>query len=380
MTESEHVCLSGQDLIEFRTKQCPLYAKGTCSNSSRCNMSHSETWPRRNPLQFAYDYKLCPNIQFFRTDNKMQLQGKCNYGRRCKFSHSKEEQLYHPDLYKTRMCMNYPNCKGYYCPFAHSQSELRQQGIPIVRRGIDRPKLGMTIDACRRQVKAIKTFEPNSTILESTLGILADDLTAMLAEDFKKFGPLTERVQCEYGDTPFMTTVTPTNSPVLPPYKSGVATPVLTNLEALNKTFIDNGSILDKWRALDTISLNSTTCSPLVHSQEAPDQNGEAKDVEESDAEHKDAEDDSWFDVVIKAGLKLLGDDSVFGPGNVFSRENSFAPSLGGNDAKNAAYTLELPGMEEDKLVDSWKTHILAKSGDDAAYKYTLWPAYPQES
>nr|PVC51215.1 hypothetical protein MACL_00001704 [Theileria orientalis] len=124
-SESEHVCLSGKDLEEFRTRQCPLYAKGMCLNSSKCSLSHSETWPRRNPILFKYDYKLCPNIQFSRHDNKMQLHGKCSFGRRCRFSHSKEEQLYHPELYKTRYCLNFPNCKGYYCPFAHSKEELR---------------------------------------------------------------------------------------------------------------------------------------------------------------------------------------------------------------------------------------------------------------
>ncbi|UKJ90673.1 hypothetical protein MACJ_001607 [Theileria orientalis] len=124
-SESEHVCLSGKDLEEFRTRQCPLYAKGMCLNSSKCSLSHSETWPRRNPVLFKYDYKLCPNIQFSRHDNKMQLHGKCSFGRRCRFSHSKEEQLYHPELYKTRYCLNFPNCKGYYCPFAHSKEELR---------------------------------------------------------------------------------------------------------------------------------------------------------------------------------------------------------------------------------------------------------------
>ncbi|GIX63360.1 zinc finger domain containing protein, putative [Babesia caballi] len=125
----KHVCLNAKELEEFRTKQCPMYSKGTCADSVRCNMSHSETWPRRNPSVFRYDYKLCPNIQFFRQDNKMQLKGKCHHGRRCRFSHSKEEQLYHPDLYKTRMCLNFPNCKGYFCPFAHSKAELRTRKV-----------------------------------------------------------------------------------------------------------------------------------------------------------------------------------------------------------------------------------------------------------
>lgn len=63
----------------------------------------------------------------------------------CMFAHSKEEELYHPSMYKTvsffpqcvashqqcafllqRLCNSYPSCTRYYCPFAHSEEELRK--------------------------------------------------------------------------------------------------------------------------------------------------------------------------------------------------------------------------------------------------------------
>lgn len=127
---NSHALLQGSELKGFRTKQCPLYVRGVCPDSRRCRLSHSETWPRRNPSLFKYGFQLCPNIQFAKTADKLRLSGKCNYGRKCKFSHSKEEQLYHPDLYKTRMCTNHPNCKAYFCPFAHSAEELRIKRKP----------------------------------------------------------------------------------------------------------------------------------------------------------------------------------------------------------------------------------------------------------
>ena len=55
----------------------------------------------------------------------MTLQRKCTRGRSCSYAHSKEEELYHPDIYKTRICTTYPNCKRFFCPFAHEKTELR---------------------------------------------------------------------------------------------------------------------------------------------------------------------------------------------------------------------------------------------------------------
>lgn len=124
-SEQQHIFISPTDLMDFRTRQCQDYQRGICKDSMKCWNSHSETWPRRSPLTHNYDYKLCSNINFIKSLDKMQLQGKCKYGRKCRYSHSKEEQLYHPLLYKTRLCINYPNCKSYYCPFAHGTEELR---------------------------------------------------------------------------------------------------------------------------------------------------------------------------------------------------------------------------------------------------------------
>ncbi|CEM09110.1 unnamed protein product [Vitrella brassicaformis CCMP3155] len=39
--------------------------------------------------------------------------------------HTKEETLYHPLRYKTSFCQFYPKCDRFFCPFAHSDQELR---------------------------------------------------------------------------------------------------------------------------------------------------------------------------------------------------------------------------------------------------------------
>lgn len=64
----------------------------------------------------------------------MCLVRHCNRGRHCTFAHSKEEELYHPLTYKTRLCSVFPLCGRHYCPFAHFPEEVRDPfSIPLVR-------------------------------------------------------------------------------------------------------------------------------------------------------------------------------------------------------------------------------------------------------
>lgn len=54
-------------------------------------------------------------------------------GDQCPFSHSQHETLYHPLVYKTRMCRD-PHNKAFHsnrlaCSFAHSDDELRGMDV-----------------------------------------------------------------------------------------------------------------------------------------------------------------------------------------------------------------------------------------------------------
>ena len=128
--------LTDDDLRFFRTQVCPEKAAGReCPRNTSCQYSHCMSWARRNPYTVAYSSKLCPRVEFSFKMNRMRVKNLCPHGRKCAFSHTKEEQMYHPSVYKTQMCNQYPKCYKRYCPFAHGNHELRckrTESLPAV--------------------------------------------------------------------------------------------------------------------------------------------------------------------------------------------------------------------------------------------------------
>ncbi|OII77165.1 zinc CCCH type domain-containing protein [Cryptosporidium andersoni] len=122
---SNHYLMSIYELYVFRIVVCDAHLQGNCEDSDRCPFSHCLTWQRRNPDDHYYCPKLCPEISFVKNNEKMNLIRRCKKGKHCTFAHSKEEQLYHPLMYKTKECSLYPNCNRYYCPFSHGFNEIR---------------------------------------------------------------------------------------------------------------------------------------------------------------------------------------------------------------------------------------------------------------
>jgi len=107
----------------FRTKFCKIKK---CRNPSKCFDAHSSVMKRRVPTLrkdglFNYIPKLCP---------QWENSKKCNKGDSCHFSHGWLEIIFHPLLYKTKICKsNHKNgvCHEYdvYCAKAHNPKEIR---------------------------------------------------------------------------------------------------------------------------------------------------------------------------------------------------------------------------------------------------------------
>jgi len=113
-------------MFKFRTKLCTR--KKQCKNPSRCFDAHSNLMKRRVPKRvwtngglFNYIPEPC---------QEWQRSKKCSLGDNCTRSHGWLEMIYHPLLYKTKLCKSKRQngvCieYGFYCAKAHARSEIR---------------------------------------------------------------------------------------------------------------------------------------------------------------------------------------------------------------------------------------------------------------
>jgi len=113
-------------MYKFRTNLCS--EKRRCSNPSDCFDAHSNIMKRRVPKMmksngglFNYIPEPCPEWQKSR---------KCKMGKSCPRSHGWLETIFHPLLYKTKLCTaprqnGVCSAKGIYCAKAHRRCEIR---------------------------------------------------------------------------------------------------------------------------------------------------------------------------------------------------------------------------------------------------------------
>jgi len=127
-TETKTQSQVRDDLImyQFRTKLCNR--KHRCKNPSNCFDAHSNTMKRRVPKQAGSKWGLFNYIPVSCQD---YLSKKCRLGKSCPRSHGWLEVIFHPLLYKTKLCKSQRGkngiCKahGVYCAKAHTRSEIR---------------------------------------------------------------------------------------------------------------------------------------------------------------------------------------------------------------------------------------------------------------
>ncbi|EGG25336.1 hypothetical protein DFA_03585 [Cavenderia fasciculata] len=104
-------------MVSYKVSECSKHL--TCKNDRDCFFYHKIEEKRRCPFDLngnlVYSHLLCPE--------------KCDKVN-CKFSHNDVEVMYHPTIYKTKMCNDFASStnkckKGRWCAFAHGELDLR---------------------------------------------------------------------------------------------------------------------------------------------------------------------------------------------------------------------------------------------------------------
>lgn len=115
-------------LANYKTSPCLRPPQlGLCRLGLACPNFHDRRDRRRSPASHSYSSTPCPSV---RQGTEWSDTDKCPDGDKCTFCHSRTEQKFHPDIYKSTMCNDLQRTsycpRGPFCSFAHSEKEVPQ--------------------------------------------------------------------------------------------------------------------------------------------------------------------------------------------------------------------------------------------------------------
>nr|XP_046271988.1 putative E3 ubiquitin-protein ligase UNKL isoform X3 [Scatophagus argus] len=106
-------------LANYKTDQCTKPPR-LCRQGYACPHYHNSRDRRRNPRKFKYRSTPCPNVKH---GDEWGEPSKCESGDGCQYCHSRTEQQFHPEIYKSTKCNDMRQTgycpRGPFCAFAH---------------------------------------------------------------------------------------------------------------------------------------------------------------------------------------------------------------------------------------------------------------------
>ncbi|CAL8092652.1 unnamed protein product [Orchesella dallaii] len=111
-------------LMNYKTEACKKPPR-LCRQGYACPQFHNLRDRRRSPKKFKYRSTPCPNVKH---GDEWGEPTQCDDGDECAYCHTRTEQQFHPEIYKSTKCHdvftnNY--CpRGPFCAFAHADHEM----------------------------------------------------------------------------------------------------------------------------------------------------------------------------------------------------------------------------------------------------------------
>lgn len=117
--------------IHYKTEKCTKPPR-LCRQGYACPYYHNPRDRRRSPKSFDYTSTACPNV-------KMGMDWKdpsqCVDGDNCNFCHTRTEQQFHHDIYKSNKCNDMQQSgycpRGNFCAFAHVINTSRNSAASL---------------------------------------------------------------------------------------------------------------------------------------------------------------------------------------------------------------------------------------------------------
>ncbi|CAH8585551.1 unnamed protein product [Dicrocoelium dendriticum] len=111
-------------LAFYKTELCRKPPR-MCRQGYSCPFYHNGKDKRRSPEKWRYRSTPCPTV---RPNDEWQDSSLCESRDSCPYCHTRTEQQFHPEIYKSTKCNDVINSgycpRGPFCAFAHSNCEL----------------------------------------------------------------------------------------------------------------------------------------------------------------------------------------------------------------------------------------------------------------
>ncbi|XP_050823588.1 putative E3 ubiquitin-protein ligase UNKL isoform X4 [Gopherus flavomarginatus] len=120
-------------LAGYKTEQCTKPPR-LCRQGYACPHYHNSRDRRRNPRKFKYRSTPCPSVKHA---DEWGEPSKCENGDNCQYCHSRTEQQFHPEIYKSTKCNDIRQTgycpRGPFCAFAHVEKDT--MNVVILQTG-----------------------------------------------------------------------------------------------------------------------------------------------------------------------------------------------------------------------------------------------------
>ncbi|XP_073945005.1 RING finger protein unk [Choristoneura fumiferana] len=110
-------------LSSYKTEPCKRPPR-LCRQGYACPQYHNSKDKRRSPRKYKYRSTPCPNVKH---GEEWGEPSNCEAGEACGYCHTRTEQQFHPEIYKSTKCNDVQQAgycpRGLFCAFAHVEPE-----------------------------------------------------------------------------------------------------------------------------------------------------------------------------------------------------------------------------------------------------------------
>ncbi|XP_017845063.1 RING finger protein unkempt isoform X2 [Drosophila busckii] len=122
-------------LANYKTEPCKRPPR-LCRQGYACPQYHNSKDKRRSPRKYKYRSTPCPNVKH---GEEWGEPGNCEAGDNCQYCHTRTEQQFHPEIYKSTKCNDVQQAgycpRSVFCAFAHvepypvNELKMREQKL-----------------------------------------------------------------------------------------------------------------------------------------------------------------------------------------------------------------------------------------------------------